>query len=272
MRRGQLYLFAAFLLVCSVVKGVDAANSSQSLPVRYATDHILVKFKNGANVQLALLNSTNVLAAMLPQLGMPSGAELREPEVGRILRERLKGTGAQFSVGDLDSGRFLYLQLPASLTVEQCLRLLDRHPLLEYAEPDFIGTGGETIPNDTNFLAQWHHKNRSTYSACIHTPDAWDVTQGSSNVIVAVLDTGLALGLAEFDGRTVPGYNFVSNNANTADDYGHGTAVAGTLCANANNGTLVAGVDWFCRLMPVKVLDQNNNGYYSWWAQGIDYA
>jgi cell wall-associated protease len=48
--------------------------------------------------------------------------------------------------------------------------------------------------------------------------------------------------------------------------------VAGTLAANANNGLLVAGVDWHCRLMPVKVLDGDNYGFYSWWAQGIDFA
>ena len=48
--------------------------------------------------------------------------------------------------------------------------------------------------------------------------------------------------------------------------------VASTLCANAGNGQFGAGVDWQCRLMPVKVLDSNNNGLYSWWAQGINYA
>jgi subtilase family protein len=79
-------------------------------------------------------------------------------------------------------------------------------------------------------------------------------------------------GLSEFSGRTLPGYNFAYGNTNTSDDYGHGTAVAATLCANANNAHLIAGVDWQCRLLPVKVLDQNNNGLYSWWAQGIDFA
>jgi subtilisin family serine protease len=89
---------------------------------------------------------------------------------------------------------------------------------------------------------------------------------------VAVLDSGCQTNLAEFSGRVVPGYNFVSNNADASDDHGHGTAVAATLCANANNATGIAGVDWRCRLMPLKVLDQFNNGYYSWWAQAIDYA
>lgn len=238
----------------------------------YATDRVLIRFKPGANREFASLSGTNLLAAMVSRLGLPAGAGLKEPAVRKLLRERLKGAVAQTSTTDLDLGRFLYLELPPALTVEQCLRLLDRHPLLDYAEPDFIGSGGATIPNDPNFSSQWHHKNLTKPSACIHTPDAWDITQGSTNIIVAILDTGLGTGLTEFAGRTVPGYNFVSNTTDTADDYGHGTAVAGTLCANANNNVLVAGVDWRCRLMPVKVLDQNNYGYYSWWAQGIDYA
>ena len=90
-------------------------------------------------------------------------------------------------------------------------------------------------------------------------------------MLVAVLDSGLSPS-AEFTGRLVPGYNFAYTNVDTADDYGHGTAVAGTLAANANNSTLVAGVDWRCRLMPVKVINSNDFGYYSWWVQGIDYA
>jgi subtilisin family serine protease len=108
-------------------------------------------------------------------------------------------------------------------------------------------------------------------SASIETPLAWDITQGSSNVLVAVLDSGLSPS-AEFAGRVVPGYNFAYGTADTTDDHGHGTAVAGTVAATGNNATVVAGVDWHCRLMPVKVLNSANNGLYSWWAQGIDFA
>ncbi|MCI0744829.1 MAG: S8 family serine peptidase [Verrucomicrobia subdivision 3 bacterium] len=78
--------------------------------------------------------------------------------------------------------------------------------------------------------------------------------------------------LTEFSGRCAAGYNFAGGNANAGDDHGHGTAVAGVICANVNNAHQVAGVDWHCRLLPVKVLDANNSGLYSWWAQGIDYA
>ena len=154
--------------------------------------------------------------------------------------------------------------------MERCVQELAAHPWVDYAEPDGLGTGG-VLPNDPNFGSQWHHRNVAKPSASIQTPLAWDITQGSTNVLIAVLDSGLSPS-AEFEGRTVPGYNFAYGNTDTTDDHGHGTAVAGTAAATANNSTLVAGVDWRCRIMPVKVLDSGNSGLYSWWAQAIDFA
>ena len=181
------------------------------------------------------------------------------------------GVGSRPRPEQVDLNRFFYLRLPAGLETAACVRKLENHPLLEYAEPDYIGKGAATIPTDPNFAEQWHHQNAIKPSASIQTPLAWDITQGSTNVLVAVLDTGLA-DLPEFAGRTVPGYNFAYTENDTTDDNGHGTAVAGVIGASANNASLVAGVDWRCRIMPVKVLDGDNVGFYSWWAQGIDYA
>jgi subtilisin family serine protease len=189
--------------------------------------------------------------------------------VSRVLREeRAKGASTGSSP---DLSRFLYLHLAPGMSAPEAVQRTSGHPWVEYAELDGTGTGG-LVPNDPLFGQQWHHNNSVRPGSDIHTPLAWNITQGSSDVLVAVLDTGLTDSLPEFSGRVVPGYNFAYSNNNTADDYGHGTAVAGILCANANNGVLGAGVDWQCRVMPIKVLDQNNYGYYSWWAQGIDYA
>lgn len=131
-------------------------------------------------------------------------------------------------------------------------------------ELDGAGSGGGT-PSDPSYSLQWHH-------LAIDSPDAWDRTQGDDSIIVAVLDTGVNTSLPEFSGRIVSGYDYANNDSNPADDHGHGTAVAGAIAANANNGVLVAGVDWKCKLMPVKVLDSSNWGYYSWWAAGVNYA
>lgn len=173
----------------------------------------------------------------------------------------------------VDLERFLYLHLPPGMSVEQCLAKLAGHPWIESAEPDGLGeAGGVVVPTDPVYSQQWYHTNASNPAADIETPLAWGITTGSSNVIVAVLDTGVKGSLAEFSGRLLPGFDFVNNDADPTDDNGHGTAVAAVLAANANNGTGGAGVDWNCRILPVKVLDAKKLGYYSWWAQGIDYA
>ena len=236
-------------------------------PALQAPSHVVVKFKPALGPQLQTIPGTNRLAALLARLRLPDGAELKEPHLATLQRQREPRPAA-----GPDLSRFVYLHLPPELTVEQCVERLRPHPDLEYVEPDGIGSGGATIPSDPNFLNQWQHTNAVKPSATIKTPDAWDVTTGSSNVLVAVLDTGLTATLPEFTGRVVPGYNFVSGNPNTLDDHGHGTAVSSVLCANANNGVLGAGVDWRCRLLPVKVLNANNTGTYSSWAQAVDFA
>ena len=107
-----------------------------------------------------------------------------------------------------------------------------------------------TEPSDPFYALQWHHPK-------IATPLAWDFTQGSSEVIVAVLDTGLNIGLVEFEGRLLPGYDFYNDDADPSDDHGHGTIVTATLAANANNGEFVAGIDWHCSILPIKVAGED---------------
>lgn len=123
-------------------------------------------------------------------------------------------------------------------------------------------------PNDTYFPLQWHYPQ-------INLPQAWDLTTGSANVIVAVLDTGIVSAHPEFAGRLIAGYDMISNAATARDGNGrdsnpedvgdlatpqgssfHGTHVAGTIGANGNDGSGVAGIDWNCKIMPVRVLGQ----------------
>ena len=131
-------------------------------------------------------------------------------------------------------------------------------------ELDGAGYGGGE-PSDPSYSQQWHHQK-------IGSQDSWDITQGDDSIVVAVLDTGVNMYLPELNGRIVNGYDYSNNDSDPSDDHGHGTAVAGVIASNANNGLLVAGVDWKCKLMPVKVLNSANWGYYSWWAAGISYA
>lgn len=105
----------------------------------------------------------------------------------------------------------------------------------------------------------------------ISAPEAWAMEVGSSNTVIAVIDTGLDMDNPEFIGRTVQGYDFVNYDNDPDDDNGHGTHVTGIAAAAYNNiGT--AGVCGGCAIMPVKVLDGNNAGDWFAVAQGIVYA
>ncbi len=179
--------------------------------------------------------------------------------------------------------------------------------LFEYVEEDFIGTGGgkkatiqATVPNDTHFSRQYGLYNDGTFSLTSATNDAdidmelgWDIETGDQSIIVAVLDAGIKLDHPEFSGRLwvnsnetlngidddnngyiddINGWDFANNDKSPADDHGHGTNVTGIIGANSNNNLGYSGVDWNCKLMIAKILDQNNGGYYSWWTDAIYYA
>ena len=260
--------FTLLLAVCLLL--TLSAQAAPRSALNCASNHVLVRFKPEVRALLPDAAPASQLSTLVARLGLPRGSELRETQLAHRFRPKL-AANSRMKHETVDPRHFLYLRLPSGLSAAECIRRLAAHPLLEYAEPDWIGTGAATIPADPQFMNQWYHQNRLNPSASIYTPLAWDITQGSASVLVGVLDTGMAP-LPEFAGRTVPGYNFAYGDSDTTDDNGHGTAVASVLCASANNGLAGAGVDWRCRIMPVKVLDDWNTGYYSWWAQGIDFA
>jgi subtilisin family serine protease len=139
-------------------------------------------------------------------------------------------------------------------------------PEIEFAERDYIARACMTV-NDPYVLSgsEWHLTK-------IQAPQAWDAATGVSNVVIAVLDSGINSAHPDLAGRILPGYDFVNNTINPADDFGHGTAVAGTVAAEGNNGVGVAGVAFGCMVLPVKVMDATGAASHSTIAQGIEYA
>jgi subtilisin family serine protease len=103
-------------------------------------------------------------------------------------------------------------------------------------------------------------------------PQAWDVTQGSSGIVVAVVDTGVDASHPDLRGALVPGWNVVAGNADPTDDHGHGTAVAGVIAARSNNRAGGAGICWRCLVMPIKALDSTGSGDDTHIAAGIVWA
>ena len=144
------------------------------------------------------------------------------------------------------------------------VELLTQDPRVEYAEVDYA-VHATIIPNDTRYYLQWG-------PAKIQAPEAWDVTVGSSAVIIAVVDTGVDLNHPDLNAKIVAGWDYVNNDGVPQDDHGHGTHVAGIAAAETNNLQGIAGISWTARIMPVKVLDEHGDGYYSDVADGVRYA
>jgi subtilisin family serine protease len=92
-----------------------------------------------------------------------------------------------------------------------------------------------------------------------HTDQAWATQNGSTDVIVAVIDSGIDGSHPEFAGQLLPGWDFTGKEpapGGHVDGYGHGTHVAGVIGAKANNGIGVAGVAPGCKLLPVRIFNE----------------
>ncbi|MEM7099879.1 MAG: S8 family serine peptidase [Pseudomonadota bacterium] len=153
------------------------------------------------------------------------------------------------------------------------LKTMQDDAALEYAEPNLLRQTFLT-PNDDFYGSQWHYP-------AINLPTAWETTTGSSDVIVAVVDTGVLLNHPDLNDKLVPGYDFIRNASRALDGDGidanpddpgdrdlggsssfHGTHVAGTVGAESNNGSGVSGVAWETRIMPMRALGEGGGSTF----------
>ncbi|HWC26959.1 MAG TPA: S8 family serine peptidase [Solirubrobacteraceae bacterium] len=156
------------------------------------------------------------------------------------------------------------------------------HPLLARAA---------YVPNDSGVAAAAPNAGWSTVQWAlngpfgINAPQAWSQASrlggsGGRGVKIAILDSGVAYArrgayrrspdLAR--ARFVRGYDFVDNDPYPSDEYGHGTFIASTIAATANNAYGIVGVAYRARIMPLRVLDVEGRGYPSTIARAIRYA
>jgi thermitase len=167
-------------------------------------------------------------------------------------------------------------------------RAVKGRPSIRYVEPDLpvrsMDVGGprlqpvfrtagakatvklNTDPNDPQFADQ-------RYLPDIGAPAAWAAGHKSTSVSVAIVDTGAAYELADLTGHVTKGQDFACKHADqVCDGNGHGTHVSGTILANTNNGTGVAGVAWDGKLLVIKALDDNGRGHFSDICDGVRFA
>ena len=120
------------------------------------------------------------------------------------------------------------------------------------------------FPSDPFFPDQWHllntGQNGGKVGADIDLLTGWQVAMGSSGVVVAILDTGTQLDHPEFEGRLLPGYDFVYEDDDPDSGNPHAVEVMALLGAVGCNEYGVVGVDQHCKLMPLQVLDDGGSG------------
>ncbi len=223
----------------TLVKNEGADTYTVSARTEMVADHVLVKLQDG--------KSEADLKAMLQSYGLSVLHELTLP------------------------GHYIIsLKKPTLDAVPEALSVFSMEKILAYVEPDYF-SHITTTPNDARWSDLWGMVK-------VNATGAWDVTTGSTNVIVAVIDTGIDLthpdlvsnlwvNAAETNGLTgvdddgngkiddVYGWDFVNNDKTPADDNSHGTHCAGTVGAVGNNALGVAGVCWKVRLMALKAAD-----------------
>ena len=153
---------------------------------------------------------------------------------------------------------------PTKEATASIITSLKQDPNVEYVEPNYIYSAIFT-PNDPGRSQQYAWNNIQAYQA-------WDVTQGSSSVVIGIVDTGIQRTHPDLDAKITGGWDYVQNDNAPDDGNGHGTHVGGTSAAETNNATGGAGTCPNCRLMPVRVLDNNGSGSLTNVANGINFA
>jgi subtilisin family serine protease len=244
---------------------------------RYAPGQIIVKLKD-SHGQLETIRAQQISELL--------GAKSSEPLLMQAPNGRLSDLASRHGLD-----RIFLLKFDAGADIGSIIAQLEASGQIEYAEPNYlIKLGGSCqygsqddspLPDDPRFPDQWGLRNPgltvegfpATLCADISALDAWKITTGSPEVIIALTDTGVDITHPDLapniytNPREIPnnnldddgngfvddvhGYNVADNNGDISDVVGHGTQMAGIISAAINNGIGISGVTQ-SKLMPVK--------------------
>ncbi len=300
-----------FNLVILLVLVASAPGTTQLASDGYAPNEIIIKLRDTATDTVEEPATGRGLQALASNLILPQGLdELNERygvrEVKPLLKKfrqkqqrttslhtagvtsltqkekhilrRLKRAPKDITVPDLS--RIYRIKLdcePQSAPggLQEVIEAYQNNPYIEYAELNQI-VSIDLAADDDFYRTQWSLQT-------INAEDAWDISTGSSDVIVAMIDTGVDyshrdlqsnmwVNEAELNGINgqdddkndyiddIYGYNFIYNNSDPADDHGHGTHCAGIVAARGNNNLDIAGICWSTKIMALKFLGSSGEG------------
>ncbi|OGC07475.1 hypothetical protein A2230_03045 [candidate division WOR-1 bacterium RIFOXYA2_FULL_36_21] len=237
----------------------------------YISGEVIVKFKSNtitipSGINISSVNSVSVKSKVLKNILSSLKVKSIEkgfPDAKTPIQTYKVISGKQIKIPDLSS--IFLIKFPTENSVEQVISELKKLSEVEYAHPNHIIKAFIT-PNDSLYNTyQW---NMSKISA----EAAWDITTGDSSIIVAVADTGIDYNHEDLSGKIILGYDYENNDSDPIDDNGHGTHVAGVIGAITNNDKGVAGLNWGCKIMAVKIMGVGGYGSLLNASRGIEYA
>ena len=262
------------MCVSSPASEFNPARTEPAAGAEYSSGRVIVKFRGTvATAAAEKVTATNVATQKVAALSARSGIAFKQARrLGPVLQ-------------------VLEIAAPASsANMEANLEILRADPDVEFVEPD-LRRFPHAVPGDPLFPGQWYLQNSAATPSAVDAVNAWDITTGSSGVVVADLDTGVRydhpdLLRASVGGRLLPGFDFIRDPANANDGDGwdsdpsdpgdwvtaaeaasgpfssceqsdsswHGTRVAGIIGALANNSRGIAGLGWNGWILPARAL------------------
>ena len=175
--------------------------------------------------------------------------------------------------------------LAQGMTVDAAVSYFKKSKLIQYAEPNFI-YHTNVIPNDPSFDDLWglHNlgQNGGLDNMDINAPAAWDISIGSNNVYIGVIDTGIDYthpdlapnvwvnpneipdnGIDDDNNGYIDdihGINAIMGSGDPMDDNSHGTHVSGTIAARGDDDVGIVGVMWQAQIISCKFLNVFGSG------------
>lgn len=279
MRKLSILTLGLLLCLSAIApRGRVTAARSQPGSKPYAAGQIIVKLMADApELQYGdPIERETAVAQMTIASARPTDQRRVEPVIASPSRGRMSRI-----ISERGLDRVFVLNIGNDADMEAALAELRARPDVEYAEPNFRIIPASVVPDDPRFFDQWGLKNYgflvdgnyATPDADTHVTEAWEITKGSPDVVVAVTDTGVDVTHPDLvdsiytNAREIPdngidddgngyvddvhGYNVGENSTDISDVFGHGTQMAGIIAARTNNNVGIAGVAQVS-IMPVR--------------------
>ena len=156
--------------------------------------------------------------------------------------------------------------------IEAVVEQLERAPQIAWAEPNYVATVSQCNHSPFFTGADPVGKINAKVFESLGVAQAWELTRGREEIVIAVLDSGVDPAHEDLAGVLLPGKDFVNGDQDANDDAGHGTGIAGLIGARADGKTGIDGLAPGCRILPVKVADRGGKASFADLASGIVWA